>query len=326
MKIAVLADPLESFKIYKDTTYAMMCEAAQRGHELHAFEQHQLVHEAGLVMAYASRIHLTGDPQEWFRRELPEPVPLSAFDAVLMRKDPPFDMEYLYSTHLLEMAERQGARVFNRPQAVRNNNEKLSILEFSQFTVPTLVSRDASRLRRFHAEHRDVIFKPLDGMGGMGIFRVKEDGLNLGSIVETSTQDGAATIMAQRYIPQIASGDKRILLIGGEIVPYGLARIPQGGEVRGNLAAGGRGVAFELSARDREIASTLAPVLFRRGLLLVGLDVIGEHLTEINVTSPTCFQEITQQTGFNTAGMFVDALERVMETACNGVTARRYAA
>ncbi|MFP8780112.1 glutathione synthase [Hydrogenophaga sp. RWCD_12] len=319
MKIAVLADPLESFKIYKDTTYAMMCEAAARGHELYAFEQHQLVYEAGIVMAHASRIHLTGDSPVWFRRDLPEAMSLYSFDAVLMRKDPPFDMEYIYSTHLLEIAERQGAAVFNKPSAVRNNNEKLSILEFPQFTVPTLVSRDGPQLRSFHAEHRDVIIKPLDGMGGMGIFRVKEDGLNLGAIVETSTKNGTTTIMAQRYIPQIASGDKRILLIGGEIVPYGLARIPQDGEVRGNLAAGGQGVAFELSARDREIASSLAPVLFRRGLLLVGLDIIGDFLTEINVTSPTCFQEICQQTGFNTAGMFVDALERVAESNHNGL-------
>lgn len=309
MKIAILADPLESFKIYKDSTYAMMREAAKRGHELHVFEQHQLVYETGLITAYAARVHLTDDTQDWYRKKLPAATPLSAFDAVLMRKDPPFDMEYIYSTYLLEMAEKQGARVFNQPGAIRNNNEKLSIVEFAQFAAPTLVSRDPMRLRAFHAEQRDVIFKPLDGMGGRGIFRVKEDGLNLGSILETLTQDSTATIMAQRYIPDIANGDKRILLIGDQPVPYCLARIPQGGEVRGNLAAGGLGVARELSSRDREIADTLAPMLSMRGLLLVGLDVIGDYLTEINVTSPTCFGEIMQQTDFNVAGMFIDALE-----------------
>lgn len=312
MKIAILADPLESFKIHKDTTYAMMREAAERGHEIYTFEQHQLVYEAGLVKAYATRVHLTDDKNDWYRKELPEAMPLSAFDAVLMRKDPPFDMEYIYSTYLLEMAEKQGARVFNQPDAIRNNNEKLSTIEFTQFTAPTLVSRDLIRLRAFHVEQRDVIFKPLDGMGGMGIYRVKEDGLNLGSILESLTQNGTATIMAQRYIPDIVNGDKRILLIGGQAVPYCLARIPQDGEVRGNLAAGGLGVARELSSRDCEIADTLAPILSERGLLLVGVDVIGDYITEINVTSPTCFQEIMQQTGFNVAGMFIDALEHAV--------------
>lgn len=309
MKIAILADPLDSFKIHKDSTYSMMREADARGHALYAFEQHQLACELGRVTAHAGRVHLTDDAQVWYRQESPVATPLAEFDAVLLRKDPPFDMEYIYSTYLLEMAESQGARVFNRPAAVRNNNEKLSITEFSQLTAPTLISRDPARLRAFHAEHRDVIFKPLDGMGGMGIFRVTQDGLNLGSILETLTRDGATTIMAQRFIPDIADGDKRILLIGGQPVPYGLARIPQAGEVRGNLAAGGLGVARALSPHDREIANALGPVLSRRGLLLVGLDVIGDYLTEINVTSPTCFQEIMQQTGFDVAGMFVDALE-----------------
>lgn len=312
MKIAILADPLESFKIYKDSTYAMMREAAERGHELYAFEQHHLVYEAGLVKAHAMRVYLTDETHDWYRKEPPVATPLSAFDAVLMRKDPPFDMEYIYSTYLLEIAEKQGARVFNQPGAIRNNNEKLSIFEFAQFTVPALVSRDLIQLRAFHAEQHDVIFKPLDGMGGMGIFRVKEDGLNLGSILETLMQNGTATIMAQRYISDIVNGDKRILLIGGQPVPYCLARIPQAGEVRGNLAAGGLGVARELSTRDREIADTLAPILSKRGLLLVGADVIGDYLTEINVTSPTCFQEIMQQTDCNVAGMFIDALENAV--------------
>jgi glutathione synthase len=232
-----------------------------------------------------------------------------------MRKDPPFDGEYFYATHLLGQAEREGARVYNKPAALRDHPEKLAILEFAQWIAPTIVTRDESALKAFHAEHGDIILKPLDGMGGMGIFRVGTDGLNLGSIIETLNRGGAVTVMAQRYLPEIARGDKRVLLIGGEPVPYCLARIPQGSEIRGNLAAGGKGVARELSPRDREIATALGPILAARGLLLVGLDVIGECLTEINVTSPTCFQEIAQQTGFDVAAMFIDALERAVVAA-----------
>jgi glutathione synthase len=233
---------------------------------------------------------------------------------VLMRKDPPFDSEYFYATHLLEQAEREGARVFNRPAALRDHPEKLAIMEFPQFVSPTLVTRDAEDVKRFHAEHGEIILKPLDGMGGMGIFRVGPDGLNLGSIIETLNQHGATTIMVQRFVPEIAQGDKRVLVIGGQPVPFSLARIPQGSEIRGNLAAGGKGVAQPLSARDREIAEAIGPVLARRGLLLVGLDVIGDCLTEINVTSPTCFQEITQQAGCDVPAMFVDALEAALLT------------
>jgi glutathione synthase len=229
-----------------------------------------------------------------------------------MRKDPPFDSEFFYATHLLEQAEREGARVFNKPRALRDHPEKLAILEFPQFIGPTLVTRDAADVRRFHAEHKDIILKPLDGMGGTGIFRVKEDGLNLGGIIETLNQDGAQTIMVQKFLPAIEHGDKRVLVIGGKPVPYCLARIPQGGEVRGNLAVGGKGVAQAISASDRAIAEALGPILAARGLLLVGLDVIGDSLTEINVTSPTCFQEITDQTGFDVAAMFIDALEAQM--------------
>ena len=312
MKIAFLADPLDSFKIYKDTTYAMMVEAARCGHALYAFGQHDLALESGSVIANVARITLTGDTSSWYHAAASEALMLSAFDAVVLRKDPPFDMEYIYTTYLLELAESQGARVFNKPRAVRDHNEKLSIAQFPEFIAPTLVTRDDTRLRAFHADHKDVILKPLDGMGGAGIFRIKEDGLNLGSIIETLTDNGRRTIMAQRYIPDIAKGDKRVLLIGGQVVPYCLARIPQAGEVRGNLAAGGLGVAQEISERDREIAQTLAPILSDRGLLLVGLDVIGDYMTEINVTSPTCFQEITQQTGFNVAEMFIDALEKAI--------------
>jgi glutathione synthase len=309
MKIAFLADPLSGFKIYKDSTFAMMREAAKRGHAIYFFEQRDMVLEEGVVTASVARVHLTGELDAWYRLDPAESVPLSVFDAVLERKDPPFDMEYVYATYLLELAERQGARVFNRPSAIRDHNEKLVIGQFSEYTSPTLVSADPARLRAFHAKHGDVILKPLDGMGGAGIFRVREDGMNLGSVIETLTGNGRHTIMAQKYIPAIVKGDKRVLVIDGKPVPFSLARIPQGNEVRGNLAAGGLGVAQPLTARDREIAEALGPVLAARGLLLVGLDVIGDFLTEVNVTSPTCFQEITDQTGFDVAAMFIDALE-----------------
>jgi glutathione synthase len=309
MKIAFLTDPLSQFKIYKDSTYAMMVEADKRGHTIYAFGPGHMALESGEVVAHISKIILTGDTQDWYREEAAETVRLADFDAVLQRKDPPFDMEYIYATYLLELAEQQGARVFNRPAAIRNHNEKLSIAQFSQFITPTLVTRDEHRIRAFHQQHHDIILKPLDGMGGAGIFRIRDDAMNLGSVIETLTNNGTRTIMVQRFIPEIVHGDKRILLIGGKVVPFALARIPQNGEVRGNLAAGGIGVAQELTARDREIAETLAPILYQRGLLLVGLDIIGSCLTEVNVTSPTCFQEITQQKGFDVAAMFIDALE-----------------
>lgn len=318
MKLLFIADPLESFKIAKDSTYAMMREAARRGHQLAVCEPRHLSwvsdgHRGGPVRASVRDITLTGHAQAWFQESPARDVALRDVDAVLMRKDPPFDGEYFYATHLLEQAEREGARVFNKARALRDHPEKLAILEFPQFIAPTLVTREAQAVRDFHAEHRDIILKPLDGMGGMGIFRVKDDGLNLGSIIETLNRDGAQTLMVQKFIPAIAQGDKRILVIGGQPVPYALARIPQGGEVRGNLAAGGKGVAQPLSARDREIADTLGPILAARGLLLVGLDVIGEQLTEINVTSPTCFQEISDQSGFDVAKRFIDALEAAVQ-------------
>jgi len=309
MKIAFLADPLAGFKTYKDSTFAMMREAAKRGHAVYAFEQKDMALEEGIVTARVKHIELTGDEHDWYKVVSTEEVRLSALDAIIERKDPPFDMEYVYGTYLLELAEKQGARVFNKPSAIRDNNEKLAIAQFSEFTSPTLVTSDEARLRAFHAKHQDVIFKPLDGMGGTGIFRVKADGLNLGAIIETLTDNGAQTIMAQRFIADIVKGDKRILVIGGKPVPFSLARIPQAGEVRGNLAAGGTGVAQPLTARDREIAEKLGPILAARGLMLVGLDVIGDYLTEVNVTSPTCFQEIMQQTGFDVAAMFIEAVE-----------------
>lgn len=310
MKIAFLTDPLEQFKTYKDSTYAMMLEATARGHRIFAFGPADMVLEAGAVRASVREIGMTGDPKDWYRLSEAQDQGLQEFDAVLQRKDPPFDMEYIYATYLLDLAERQGAKVFNKPSAIRDHNEKLSIAQFPQFTTPTLVTRDEQRIRAFFNTHRDIILKPLDGMGGAGIFRIREDGMNLGSVIETLTLNQTRTIMVQKYIPDIVHGDKRILLIDGAIVPFALARIPQNGEVRGNLAAGGVGVAQELSIRDREIAESLAPQLSARGLLLVGLDVIGTCLTEVNVTSPTCFQEIYQQTGFNVAAMFIDALEK----------------
>ena len=317
MHLLVVADPIESFKIYKDSTFAMMREAQRRGHRLSVCEPKDLAWQSGQdVIGYVRDIVLTGQQENWFeaQQQVPHerPQPLKDFDAVLMRKDPPFDSEYFYATHLLEQAEREGAQVFNRPRALRDHPEKLAIMEFSHFIAPTLVTRDAADIRRFHAEHRDIILKPLDGMGGAGIFRVRDDGLNLGAITETLNRHGAQTVMVQRFLPAIAQGDKRVLVIGGQPVPFCLARIPQGGEVRGNLAAGGVGVAQALTARDRDIAQAIGPALAERGLLLVGLDVIGDCVTEINVTSPTCFQEIADQTGFDVASMYLDALERAL--------------
>ena len=312
MNLLFVADPLPSFKPYKDSTFAMMREAARRGHRLIVCEPSDLVWVRGhrVVARRARTLALTGREQaDWFEVLAEGECVLAETGAVLMRKDPPFDAEYIYATHLLQQAEREGARVFNKPGALRDHPEKLSIMEFPQFIGPTLVTRDEADIQRFHAEHGDIILKPLDGMGGMGIFRVGPDGLNLGSITETLNRHGAQSLMVQKFLPEIAQGDKRVLVIGGRPVPFCLARIPQGSEVRGNLAAGGKGVARPISERDREIAETLGPILHSRGLLLVGLDVIGDCLTEINVTSPTCFQEIADQTGFNVAAMFVDALE-----------------
>jgi glutathione synthase len=309
MRILVIADPLDEFKTYKDSTFAMMTEAAARGHALFACLQQDLLLSSGRVHVWARQVTLTPGAANWYAAGDAKREPVRDFGAVIMRKDPPFDMEYFYSTHLLERAATEGARVFNDPLAIRNHNEKLAIGEFPQFTAPTLVSRREDELRGFVAEHDMAVFKPLDGMGGTGIFRVSRAEPNLSVIIETLTDMGRRTIMAQKYLPAIVDGDKRVLVIGGKPVPYCLARIPKAGETRGNLAAGGTGVARELSVDDRRIAEALGPVLAARGLLLVGLDVIGDRLTEINVTSPTCFQEITAQTGFNVAGMFIDALE-----------------
>ncbi|MGB9148856.1 MAG: glutathione synthase [Burkholderiales bacterium] len=310
MKLAVILDPLESIKTYKDSTYAMMREAAARGHELFVMQQQDVVLSNGAVTGFACKLTLLDDEIHWYTILPPQPMALKNFDSVLMRKDPPFDMEYIYSTYLLELAEQQGARIFNRPGAIRDYNEKLSTAKFPAFTPPTLVTRQAELLRAFIAEHGDAILKPLDGMGGMGIFRLHNSDHNINVIIETLTQMGTRTIMAQRYIPEISKGDKRILVIDGKPADYALARIPKDGETRGNLAAGGKGVAQKLSERDRAIAEAIGPTLRDEGLMLVGLDVIGDFLTEINVTSPTCMQEIFQQTGYNIAALMIDALEK----------------
>ena len=309
MRIAFIADPLSSFKTYKDSTYAMMVEAAKRGHDLYFMLQECLMWKGGRVIGETSRLTLTGDKVPWYRIASPKETPLDEFEVVLMRKDPPFDTEYVASTWLLELAQEDGTKVFNEPRAIRDHSEKLAIAKYPQFSPPTLVTRLAGQLQEFIDAHRDVVLKPLDGMGGESVFRVASGDPNRNVIVETLVRDGAKSVMAQRYIPEIREGDKRILLIAGKAVPHCLARIPKPGETRGNLAAGGTGVAKPLSRRDLEIANALGPELARQGLLLVGLDVIGDWLTEINVTSPTCFREITDQTGFDVAGMFLDAVE-----------------
>ena len=310
MRVLFILDPLPQIKTYKDTSYAMMVAASARGHEIHVCGPGELWFDGAQVCVAATRLELQGaGKDDWYLLSEPDEQPLQFFDATLMRKDPPFDLEYLYATMLLERAVAQGARVFNDPRAIRDHNEKLAITEFPHFTAPTIVTRDPRRLRAFVAEHGQAIFKLLDGMGGTSIFQAREGDANLSVIIETMNQFGARSVMAQRYLPEISEGDKRILLIAGEVVPFSLARIPQKGESRGNLAAGGTGRAQPLSARDREIAEALAQPLWERGLLLVGLDVIGGCLTEINVTSPTCFQEITQQTGYDVAEKFVTALE-----------------
>ncbi len=314
MHVLFVIDPLEGLKAYKDSSVAMMRALVARGHSISVALQGDLFIDVGVVKASARSIalHPHGDLHGhawWDYTSDFQEHDLTQYGAVLMRKDPPFDMEYVYSTHLLEYAQTQGAKVFNHGAAIRNHPEKLAITEFAHFTAPTLVTRDMGRIKAFQAVHGDIIVKPLDGMGGTGVFRLKPDDANRGAILETLTHDGQRTIMAQRYIPEIVDGDKRILLIGGEPVPYALARIPLAGETRGNLAAGGRGVAQPLTDRDWEIARALAPVLYARGLLLVGLDVIGRFVTEINVTSPTCFVEITEQTDFDVGQRFAIALE-----------------
>jgi glutathione synthase len=307
MKLVFILDPLESLKSYKDTSLAIMREASQRGHELFVSLQHDIFLRGEQARIYVQKFNFT--EKNYITSEKAEFAPCD-FDAIIMRKDPPFDNEYLYSTYLLEIAANQGARVLNNPVAIRGWNEKLSVTRFPQFAPEFLVTSNQTLIRDFLKKHEDIVVKPLDGMGGSSIFRLTLQDPNISVILETITEFGTCTIMAQRYLPAIVQGDKRIIVIDGEPLPYTLARIPMAGETRGNLAAGGTGVAQPLTSRDRDIAMTVGKVLKQEGLFLVGLDVIGEHLTEINVTSPTGMVEIANQTDCNPASLFINALEQ----------------
>lgn len=318
MHVLFIIDPLPSLSAYKDTSVAMMRALIAKNHTISVALQSDLYIDEGRVKTVAQPIAIAADADLradtwWQATGAKLEVELNHFSAVIMRKDPPFDMEYFYSTHLLSFAEEQGAKVFNTGAALRSHPEKLAITEFPELTPTTLVTRDMQRIRDFHKQHKDVIVKPLDGMGGMGIFRMPENEVNVGAILEMLSKDSTETLMVQQYIPEIVDGDKRILIINGKPVPYCLARIPLAGETRGNLAAGGRGVAQPLSDYDWHIANTIAPKLVDRGLFLVGLDVIGKYVTEINVTSPTCFVEITEQTDCDVGALFAEALASVVE-------------
>ncbi|WP_420467795.1 glutathione synthase [Panacagrimonas sp.] len=310
-RIGIVMDPIGSIKPYKDTTLALMLAAQARGWHLEYLEQSDLLVRDGLPFGRMRTVSVRDDRSRWFEWQGEARVlPLGELDAVLMRKDPPFDMHYIASTYVLERAEALGVQVLNRPQSLRDCNEKLFTAWFAELAPPTLFARDAATLRAFHAEHGDVIYKPLDGMGGSGIFRVGADGLNLGAVIEQLSDQGQRMIVAQKYLPAIVDGDKRVLMIDGEPVPYCLARVPMAGETRGNLAAGGSGRPQPLSDADRRIAAAVGPELRRRGLVFVGLDVIGEYLTEINVTSPTCAREIDAAYGTDIGGKLMDALAR----------------
>ena len=316
LSVAMLMDPISTIKVAKDTSFAMLLEAQRRGHALYYMEQGDLALRDGAPFARLAPLSVRDDPAGWYTLGERHWRDLRDMDVVLMRKDPPVDAQFIYDTLVLDAAQRSGVQVVNNPQALRDCNEKLFTLQFPQCIAPTLVSRDASELRRFVAEHGEVVLKPLDGMGGRGIFRVKAGDSNLNSMLETLLAggmhgEGRHFTIAQKFIPAISAGDKRILLVDGEPVPYALARIPQGDEFRGNLAAGGRGEGVPLSERDRWIAAQVGPELRRRGLRFVGLDVIGDYLTEINVTSPTCVRELDGQFGLNIAGLLFDAIENV---------------
>lgn len=309
IKLGIIMDPIESISFKKDTSLAMLWAAQRKGWSLWYMQQSDVFSRDGQVFATMSEITVDMNPDKWYTVKQTKTCLLSELDTLLMRKDPPFDNEFIYTTHLLSQAEAEGVLVVNNPQGLRDYNEKLFATHFPQCCPPVLVSRDATQLRAFHAEHKDVIFKPLDGMGGANIYRIKEDGLNLGVIIETLTKHGQETVMAQKFIPEIVDGDKRILMVNGEPIPYGLARIPTKGETRGNLAAGGRGEGRELTARDRWICEQVGPTLKAKGLYFVGLDVIGDYLTEINVTSPTCVREIDNQYGQDIAMDLMNVIE-----------------
>src|SRR5690606_26287696 len=310
ISLGVVMDPIADITFYKDTTLALLLAAQERGWDLHYMEQKDLYLLQGEARASTRNLFVADNGDSWYELGLQEDKKLSDLDVILMRKDPPFDNEYIYSTYILEAAQQQGALVVNDPRSLRDCNEKIFATQFPQCCPPVLVSRDMARLRDFHKEHGDVIFKPLDGMGGSRIFRCRQDDPNVGVILETLTEFGQQLIMAQRYIPAITEGDKRILVVDGEAVPYCLARIPAQGETRGNLAAGGRGVAQPLTEKDQWIVAQVAPALKAKGLMFVGLDVIGEYLTEINVTSPTCAREIDKAFNTGIGSRLIDAIER----------------
>lgn len=308
VKLGVVMDPIADINVKKDTTLAMLLAAQRRGWELYYMEQSNLSLDQGLARATVRRLSVEDNPESWFEVGSPQDIALSDLDVVLMRKDPPFDMDFIYSTYILEAAQREGTLVVNDPRSLRDCNEKLFATQFPQCCPPLIVAASAARLKAFHAEHGDVIFKPLDGMGGASIFRVKAGDPNLSVIIETLTDHGRQQIMAQKFLPEIVDGDKRILMVDGVPAEYGLARIPMSGETRGNLAAGGSGVAMPLTDRERWICSQVAPVLREKGLLFVGLDVIGDYLTEINVTSPTCVRELDRAHQLDIAGDLMEAI------------------
>ncbi|EAT11217.1 glutathione synthase [Bermanella marisrubri] len=310
IKIGIIMDPIESISYKKDTTLALMDAAQRKGWQVYYMEQSDLALEQGQAMARMAPIKVFMDPEHWFERGEYEYRPLSDMNIVMMRKDPPFDNEYIYSTYILERAEQQGSLIINKPQSLRDCNEKVYATAFPECCPEGLVTRNAEQLKAFHKKHKDVIFKPLDGMGGSSIFRLKEDDPNISVIIETLTKFGHEMIMAQKYLPEISKGDKRILMIDGVPVEHCLARIPSSGETRGNLAAGGQGVTQPLSDRDRWIAEKVGPYLKEKGLVFVGLDVIGDYLTEVNVTSPTCVREISRDSGLDVSMMLMDAIEK----------------
>ncbi|TKB47128.1 glutathione synthase [Thalassotalea mangrovi] len=309
IKLGVVMDPIETVKIAKDSSMAMMLEAQRRGYELHYMEMGDLYLLQGEARAVSKTLKVFDDSEKWYEFTGEQDMALKDLDAIIMRKDPPFDTEYIYATYMLERAEVEGTLIVNKPQSLRDCNEKLFTAWFPELTAATLVTRDSQRIRDFHKQYQDVIVKPLDGMGGSSIFRMKGDEANVGVIIETLTAYGSQYAMIQEYMPEIVDGDKRILIVNGEPMPYCLARIPAQGETRGNLAAGGRGEARPLSASDRLIAESIAPELKKRGLYFVGLDVIGDKVTEINVTSPTCIREIEAAYPINISGKLMDAIE-----------------
>ncbi|CAG9413169.1 Glutathione synthetase [Providencia alcalifaciens] len=310
IKLGIVMDPISSIKIKKDTSFAMMLEAARRGYEIHYMEMNDLYLHQGEARATTKIVTVEENPTKWYEFHSEQDIALSDLDAILMRKDPPFDTEYIYATYILERAEQAGSLLVNKPQSLRDCNEKLFTAWFPELTPDTLVTRSSEKLREFHQKHGDVIFKPLDGMGGASIFRLKKDDPNVGVIIETLTEHNSRYCMAQNFLPAIKEGDKRVLVVDGEPVPYCLARIPAQGETRGNLAAGGRGEARPLTESDWAIARAVAPTLKEKGLIFVGLDIIGDRLTEINVTSPTCAREIEAAFDISITGMLMDAIER----------------